>query len=97
LDRLITPERTGRRSSIGSIGSGQVCNGNHHQELSVDSHLSELDQAIASSKDICSKLCDKVKTGDSVSSEELSHQLSLLACQLKEMEDIVRKSRSAAT
>ena len=94
LDRLITPERVGRRSSIGSIGSVQFCNGNLHQEFNLASNLSKLDQAIASSQEICSKLSNKVKDGDCLNIEELSHQLSLLACQLNEMEEMVMRSRS---
>lgn len=95
LDRLITPEKVGRRSSIGSVGSIPSYNGNLHEKSSLDSYLSRLEQAVLNSQEICAKLGSKLMESKCSNREEVSCELLSLTRQLNEMEHLLAKSRNA--
>lgn len=93
LDRLITPEKVGRRSSIGSVGSVPLPRSNLNEKSSFDTSFSRLEQLISNSQDVCSKLSSMLAASCS-NSEEAFCQMFRLTEQLKEMEDLIALSKS---
>lgn len=97
LDRLITPEKLGRRSSIGSVSSIPVHKSNLKENSSLDINLSRLEQVVMNSQEICAKLrmlSSKLGETNCPNSGEMSCELSTLTDQLNEMEDLLLKSRN---
>lgn len=97
MDRLITPEKLGRRSSIGSVSSIPVHKSNLKENSSLDINLSRLEQVVMNSQEICAKLrmlSSKLGETNCPNSGEMSCELSTLTDQLNEMEDLLLKSRN---
>lgn len=97
LDRLITPERIGRRSSIGSVSSIPVHKSNPKENLQADIHLSRLEHVVMNSQEICAKLRmlnSKLGEANCPNRAEMSRELSTLTDRLIEMEDLLAQSRN---
>eukprot|EP00250_Pteridium_aquilinum_P021537 c25158_g2_i1 orf=3038-6676(+) len=97
LDRLITPEKLGRRSSIGSVSSTPVHRSNLKEKSSIVANLSKLEQVVMNSQEICAKLrmvSSRLAESNFPDSEEMSCELSTLTDQLNEMEALLVKSRN---
>ncbi|KAI5064107.1 hypothetical protein GOP47_0020777 [Adiantum capillus-veneris] len=92
LDRIITPEKIGRRSSVGSVGSVPFIQSNLKEKSSLDMSLSKLEQLVMNSQGDCTMLSSKLVAGFS-NSEEAFCQLSRLTEQLKEMEELIAMAK----
>ncbi|MCO5611961.1 hypothetical protein L7F22_066221 [Adiantum nelumboides] len=93
LDRLVTPDKIGRRSSVGSVGSVPLIRSNLTEKSSLDVSLSKLEKLVTHSQEDCATVSSKLAAGFSNNQEAFCH-LSKLTKQLKEMEDLLAIAKS---
>lgn len=96
LERLITPEKLGRRSSIESVTSVPSYNGNLNHKFSLDSCMLRLEQSVLDSQEICAKLSKKLcEVDSSIGEGDVLHELTSLTQQLNTMQGLFVKFKNA--